>query len=165
MIFRERLQPHTAVPSHYYNRPRWQSRRRPGISNHRVNPAWKFLLPLFGIWVLLYGSFSLLRPPLFDGRGTVHAEIAREMVLRHDWSAPYVNGVATNHTPSPHGARFLGSRLRRSRLLDWSIASSFRIFGVSDWAARLPTALAVFALATIAFFVGRRLFLWNAAGL
>ena len=126
------------------------SRRRHGISNHRVNPAWRFLLPLFGVWLLLYGSYALLRPPLPDGRGTMHAEIAREMVARHDWSTAYVNGVAVK---SP------------SRLVDWTIAVNYKLFGVADWSARLPNALCVLALATIAFFFGRKLFLSNAAGL
>lgn len=120
------------------------------MPNRSLNPAWRFLLPLFGLWLLLYGSYSLLRPPLPDGPGTTHAEIAREMIARHDWSTAYVNGIAVR--PS-------------SRALDWSIAASYKIFGVADWSARLPTALCVLVLAAIAFFFGRRLFVWNAAGL
>src|SRR5271170_2683639 len=139
-----------STPSHYYNRPRRKLRRRSGIPNRSTNPAWKFLLPLFGLWLLLYGSYALLRPPLPDGPGTMHAEIAREMVARHDWSAAYVNGVAVESS---------------SRALDWTIAASYKLFGVADWSARLPNALCVLALAAIAFFFGRRLFVWNAAGL
>ena len=85
-----------------------------------------------------------------DGPGTIHAEIAREMVARHDWSTAYVNGVAVH--PS-------------ERTLDWIIAASYKLFGVADWSARLPIALCVLALAVIAFFFGRKLFIWNAAGL
>ena len=79
----------------------------------------------------------------------MHAEIAREMVTRYDWSTAYVNGVAVHSS---------------SRTLDWSIAASYKLFGVADWSARLPIALCVLALAAIAFFFGRRLFVWNAAG-
>ncbi len=79
----------------------------------------------------------------------MHAEIAREMVTRSDWSTAYVNGVAVHSS---------------SRALDWSIAASYKLFGVADWSARLPITLCVLALAAIAFFFGRRLFVWNAAG-
>ncbi len=80
----------------------------------------------------------------------MHAEIAREMVTRNDWSTAYVNGVAVHSS---------------SRALDWSIAASYKLFGVADWSARLPNALCVLGLAMIAFFFGRQLFVWNAAGL
>ncbi len=72
------------------------------------------------------------------------------MVARHDWSSAYVNGVAVHPT---------------ERTLDWIIAANYKLFGVADWAARLPIALCVLALAMIAFFFGRKLFVWNAAGL
>jgi hypothetical protein len=72
------------------------------------------------------------------------------MVTRHDWSSVYVNGIAVH--PS-------------ERTLDWTIAASYKLFGVADWSARLPIALCVLALAIIAFFFGRKLFVWNAAGL
>jgi Dolichyl-phosphate-mannose-protein mannosyltransferase len=98
----------------------------------------------------LYGSYALLRPPLPDGQGTIHAEIAREMVTRHDWLTPYANGVAVKSS---------------SRALDWSIGASYKLFGIADWSARLPIALCVLALAVLVFFFGRRLFVWNAAGL
>ena len=91
-----------------------------------------------------------MRPPLPDGSGTMHAEIAREMATRHDWSTSYVNGVAVHAS---------------ERTLDRCIAASYTIFGVADWSARLPIALCVLALALIAFFFGRVLFVWNAAGL
>ena len=80
----------------------------------------------------------------------MHAEIAREMITRHDWSTAYVNGVAVHVS---------------ERTLDWCIAASYKLFGVADWSARLPIALCVLALAAIAFFFGRVLFIWNAAGL
>jgi hypothetical protein len=102
------------------------------------------------LWLLLYGSYALVRPPLPDGPGTIHAEIAREMIARHDWSSTYVNGEAVH--PS-------------ERTLDMIIAASFKVFGVADWSARLPIALCVLALAIIAFSLGRKLFVWNAAGL
>ncbi len=135
---------------HYYNRPRLQFRARTRISKIAINPAWRFLLPVFAVWLLLYGSYALSRPSLPDGPGTMHAEIAREMVSRYHWLTPVANGQRTPVS---------------SKTLDRSIAASFKLLGVSDWAARLPIALCVLALAITAFFFGRTLFVWNAAGL
>jgi 4-amino-4-deoxy-L-arabinose transferase-like glycosyltransferase len=80
----------------------------------------------------------------------MHAEIAREIVTRNDWTTAYANGVPVQSS---------------SRALDWSIAASYKLFGVADWSARMPIALCVLALAVIVFFFGRSLFVWNAAGL
>jgi len=80
----------------------------------------------------------------------MHAEIAREMITRSDWTTAYVNSLPFRSS---------------SRVLDWSIAASYKLFGVADWSARLPSALCVLALAVLVFFFGRKLFLWNAAGL
>ncbi len=83
------------------------------------------------MWLLLYGSFALVRPPLLDDADALHAEAAREILLTHDWVTLHVNGI-----------RFL----EKAPLLYWSIAASFRIFGEHDWAARLPLALYALAL-------------------
>jgi 4-amino-4-deoxy-L-arabinose transferase-like glycosyltransferase len=120
------------------------------ISQKSANSLWKFLLPILGLWVVLYGSFSLGKPPLNDGPNTIHAEIAREMLTRHDLTHAYANGFPVKST---------------SRVLDWSIAFSYRLFGVADWSARLPIALTILALIIIVFFFARKLFGGNAAAL
>ena len=108
-----------------------------------LRTAKRFVFPLLGIWVLLYASFSMVRPPLLDGADALSAEIAREMLTRGDWVTPFANGIRyAQHPP----------------LLYWTIASSFRIFGVSDWAARLPIALATLLLFIATFSLGRRMF-------
>ena len=109
----------------------------------------RFLFPILGLWLLLYGSFALVRPPLLDDADALHAEAAREMLLTHDWVTLHVNGV-----------RYLA----KAPLLYWSIASSFRIFGEHDWAARLPLALYSLALFFVIFALGRRLFRSPQAG-
>src|ERR1700760_3064121 len=83
-------------------------------------------LVIAGLWLLLYGSFTLFRPPLLDDADSVHAEVAREMVARHDWVTLYANGI-----------RYL----EKAPLLYWSMAASFRCFGAHTWSARLPFAL------------------------
>ena len=42
----------------------------------------RFLFPIVGLWLLLYGSFALVRPPLLDDVDALHAEAAREMRLQ-----------------------------------------------------------------------------------
>ncbi len=100
------------------------------------------------LWLVLYlpGIWS---PALLDDADSVHAEAAREMMLRHDWSTLYINGL-----------RYL----EKAPLLYWSMAASYEIFGATDWAARLPLALSVLALLLATFYIGRHHF-DEAAGL
>jgi 4-amino-4-deoxy-L-arabinose transferase-like glycosyltransferase len=107
------------------------------------------ILTLTGLWLLLYASFTLFRPPLLDDADSVHAEVAREMVVRHDWITLYANGI-----------RYL----EKAPLLYWSMAASFTLFGPEDWAARLPLAIYALALFLTVYFTGRRLFASDAAG-
>jgi 4-amino-4-deoxy-L-arabinose transferase-like glycosyltransferase len=98
---------------------------------------------VIALWVLLYGSFTLVQPPLLDDADSVHAEVAREMVARHDWTTLYANGI-----------RYL----EKAPLLYWSMAASFRCFGVHTWSARLPLALYTLLLLVVVFALGRRCF-------
>ena len=97
---------------------------------------------LFLLWLVVYGS-ALFRPPLLDDADAVHAEAAREILIRHDGVTLHVNGI-----------RYL----EKAPLLYWTMAASFRLLGVHDWSARLPLALGVLALVFSVYFVGRRTF-------
>jgi 4-amino-4-deoxy-L-arabinose transferase-like glycosyltransferase len=55
-----------------------------------------------------------------------YAQVAREMLARHDWITPYLGGKPW---------------LEKPVLYYWQAMLSYRIFGVSDWAARLPSAV------------------------
>lgn len=114
-----------------------------------LRTAKRFVLPLLGLWVLLYASFSLFTPPLLDGTDSIQAEAAREMAVHGDWITPHVNGV-----------RYLAV----SPLLTWTTAASFKLFGVADWAARLPLALFALGLFIATLALGSRLFLTPVAG-
>jgi 4-amino-4-deoxy-L-arabinose transferase-like glycosyltransferase len=94
------------------------------------------------LWLVLYLP-GLWSPPLLDDADSVHAEAAREMMLRGDWSTLYVNGL-----------RYL----EKAPLLYWGMAASYKIFGPLDWAARLPLAIAVLALLLATFHIGRHHF-------
>ncbi len=61
-----------------------------------------------------------------DDVDAVQAQIARNMLQSGDWVTARLDGV-------PY--------LEKSPLIYWIMAVSFRVFGVHDWAARLPLAL------------------------
>jgi len=70
----------------------------------------------------------------------VQALIARNMLHSGDWVIARLDGV-------PY--------LEKSPLIYWMIAGCFRIFGVHDWAARIPMALSVVLLAWLTYRYGR----------
>jgi 4-amino-4-deoxy-L-arabinose transferase-like glycosyltransferase len=107
-------------------------------------------LILLAVWILLYSSFTLLTPPLLDDADSVHAEVAREILLRHDWVTLYANGI-----------RYL----EKAPLLYWSMAASFKLFGVRTAAARVPLALTVLGLTFVLAGFARRAFDSARAGL
>jgi 4-amino-4-deoxy-L-arabinose transferase-like glycosyltransferase len=105
---------------------------------------------LLVLWLVFYCSFTLFTPPLLDDADSVHAEVAREMLLRHDWVTLYANGI-----------RYL----EKAPLFYWSMAASFRAFGVSTAASRAPLALGVLLLALLLERFARRAWNSNRGGL
>ena len=122
--------------------PSLEALRSPGAARNR--------LILFALWLVFYATFTLTRPPLLDDADSVHAEVAREMLLRHDWVTLYANGI-----------RYL----EKAPLLYWSMAASMRVFGATAAAARLPLAFTMLALAMAVESFARRAFRSAAAGL
>lgn len=86
---------------------------------------------------------GIFRPGLLDDVDSIYIEIAREMLHRHDYVTPYVDGVRFFDKPP---------------LMYWMAAGSMRIFGVHDWAARVPLALCVLALLVSVYALGIRFF-------
>jgi 4-amino-4-deoxy-L-arabinose transferase-like glycosyltransferase len=111
-------------------------------SERRLTPR-ALLWCLIALWLLIYGGFTLLRPPLLDDADSVHAEVAREMVARHDWVTLYANGI-----------RYL----EKAPLLYWSMAASFRCFHAHTWSARMPLALYTLLLLLVVYALGERCF-------
>jgi 4-amino-4-deoxy-L-arabinose transferase-like glycosyltransferase len=107
-------------------------------SQHRV----VFLLIIVSLWLVIYAA-TIFTPPLLDDADTVHAEAAREMILRHDWVTLYANGV-----------RYL----EKAPLMYWGVAASFRVFGVSDWSARLTLLFGALAWLLATYSLGRRIY-------
>jgi 4-amino-4-deoxy-L-arabinose transferase-like glycosyltransferase len=114
-------------------------------------------LTLAALWIAFYASFTLFRPALLDDADSVHAEVAREMLLRHDYVTLYANGI-----------RYL----EKAPLLYWSIAASMRVAQLLGHgsarclavAARIPLALTVLALAFAVESFARRAFRSARAG-
>ena len=69
-----------------------------------------------------------------DDVDAVQAQISRNMLESGDWVTARLNGVAY---------------LEKSPLGYWLTATSYRIFGVVDWAARVPMVLAVISLCLV----------------
>ena len=89
---------------------------------HRTSRS---ILILTLLWLAIYfaGMFS---PALLDDVDTIHAEAAREMLLRHDWVTLYTNCL-----------RYL----EKAPLMYLGLATSYTVFGISDLSTRLPLML------------------------
>ena len=75
-----------------------------------------------------------------DDVDAVQAQIARNMLTSKDWVTARLDGVAY---------------LEKAPLVYWMMAVSYEIFGVHDWAARLPLAFSAVALCWITYRFGR----------
>jgi 4-amino-4-deoxy-L-arabinose transferase-like glycosyltransferase len=75
-----------------------------------------------------------------DDVDAVQAQIAANMLHSGDWVIARLDGV-------PY--------IEKSPLVYWLMATSYRIFGVHDWAARIPIALAAVLLAWVTYRYGR----------
>src|ERR1700693_3998093 len=70
-----------------------------------------------------------------------YAQVAREMLARHDWITPTLGGQAWLEKPA---------------LYYWQTLVAYGAFGVSDWAARLPSALDASLLVVAVYLFLRR---------
>jgi 4-amino-4-deoxy-L-arabinose transferase-like glycosyltransferase len=101
--------------------------------------ATPFLLLASGCAVLFLGGLGRL--PLLGRDESLYAEAAREMYATGDWVTPRVNGGPFFEKPPLHY---------------WLAAASFRAFGVSPFAARLPAALMGLLAVVLTVAVGAR---------
>ncbi len=94
----------------------------------------------YDLIVLLFAAVTffscIVSPPsLMDDVDAVQAQIARNMLDSGDWVTAMLDGIAY---------------LEKSPLKYWMIAVCFKIFGVHDWAARIPIAISVVLLCLVA---------------
>jgi 4-amino-4-deoxy-L-arabinose transferase-like glycosyltransferase len=96
------------------------------------------LLAGFCAFLFLYGlgQFGLI-----GADEPRYAQVAREMLERRDWITPVLGGQPW---------------LEKPPLYYWQAMATYSIFGVSDWAARLPSALDATLLVLAVYFFLRR---------
>jgi 4-amino-4-deoxy-L-arabinose transferase-like glycosyltransferase len=100
-------------------------------------PDWLLLLA-FCAFFFLWGLASI---GLIGADEPRYAQVAREMLARHDWITPVLSG---------------NPWLEKPPLYYWQAIIAYKIFGVSDWAARLPSAVDGFALVFAVYWFLRR---------
>lgn len=82
-------------------------------------------LLILGFCAYLFG-FGLNYIGLIGADEPRYAQIAREMLARHDWVTPVLGGKLW---------------LEKPVLYYWQAMLSYSVFGVGDWAARIPSAV------------------------
>jgi 4-amino-4-deoxy-L-arabinose transferase-like glycosyltransferase len=105
--------------------------------------AWFLFGTAIVVLFLRLGSAALFEPD--EGR---NAEKAREILVLNDWITPHENFHPVLDKPI---------------FFYWLIALAYKVFGISEWAARLPSALAALAcIGVVHWFVRRRWDFWTA---
>ena len=118
---------------------------RENVSAHRLRVAansslWRECAVVAGVCFFLF-FFGLARFGLVGADEPRYAQIAREMLERHEWVVPILYGKAW---------------LEKPILYYWQAMVSYGIFGVSDWAARLPVAFDATVMVFAAYLFVRR---------
>jgi 4-amino-4-deoxy-L-arabinose transferase-like glycosyltransferase len=78
---------------------------------------------------------------LWDNSETAYGEVAREILLTHDWLVMHMNGLSWFVQPP---------------LYFWIAAACVKAFGVTSFALRLPSALATIAMGGAVAYAGTR---------
>ncbi|MEN8165536.1 MAG: glycosyltransferase family 39 protein, partial [Acidobacteriota bacterium] len=96
---------------------------------------------VIGLLVLICLTSGIGLSPILNGDEARFAQASREMSLNRDWVVPTFGGQPRYDKPI---------------LIYWATAGSFRVFGVSPWAARLPSAIAAALCAALLAWSARR---------
>jgi len=105
-----------------------------------------FRAPSYWLLIIAFAAIflaALFSPPLLDDADSTHAEAAREMLVSGDYVTLHINGV-----------RYL----EKAPLPYWLVAASYGMFGVNEFATRLPMAVSVLLLGLLATVWGGRAF-------
>lgn len=121
----------------------------PGEPAAEPSRWWGAALALYALGILFadLGGAALFEPD--EGR---NAEVAREILLLKDWITPHYDFIP---------------RLDKPIFFFDLVALSLKLFGVSEWAARLPSVVAALVCLLITYrlassLFGRRAGLWSA---
>lgn len=99
-----------------------------------------YLFIIIGVCLLLF-FLRLGSTTLFDVDEPRYAEAAREMIESNNWITPYFNYVV---------------RFDKPIFFYWLIAICYKLFGISEFAARFPSAVMAMLTALTVYFFGRK---------
>src|SRR5450432_1169670 len=102
-----------------------------GSSPAGARPGFGYRIVVAAVAAAIFLGCMVSPPSLMDDVDAVQAQIARNMLQSGDWVTARLDGVAY---------------LEKSPLKYWMMAVCFGIFGVHDWAARIPIALSTVLL-------------------
>lgn len=92
-------------------------------------------------WLLLVNFLAFIwhlgGTGLVDETEPLFAEASRQMLVTGDWVTPYWNGE---------------TRFDKPALVYWFMALCYKLVGVNEWGARLPSALSAIALVYFAYY-------------
>ncbi|MGK7940676.1 MAG: ArnT family glycosyltransferase [Crocosphaera sp.] len=92
---------------------------------------WLFIISCIA-FIANLGSIGLM-----DKTEPMFVEASRQMIVTGDWITPYWNGE---------------TRFDKPPLTYWLVGLSFQLFGVNEWGARIPSALAAIAVVILGFY-------------
>jgi len=118
-----------------------------GTGSTEGRPSSRYQLIVVLVASLIFGISIVSPPSLMDDVDSVQAQIARNMLDSGDWVTARLDGVAY---------------LEKAPLKYWLMAISYVIFGVHDWAARIPLALSAILLCWVTARFGTWAFGWRA---
>lgn len=102
----------------------------------------------FAVLLFLAGSLIIFTNlglvSLFDVDEAVFAQASKEMLMSKDWINPTYNGI---------------NRYDKPILIYWLMCASYLLFGINEFSARLPSALAGLFLALSLYIFSKRFFL------
>src|SRR5258708_31091574 len=100
--------------------------------DYLTSKSWRVYLTVLAVAGAIYLGCCVSPPSLMDDVDAIQAQIARNMLTSGDWVTARLDGV-------PY--------LEKAPLIYWIMAIFFKLFGLHDWAARIPIALSVMSLA------------------
>jgi len=100
--------------------------------HYLTSKSWRVYLTVLVFAGAIYLGFCKSPPSLMDDVDAIQAQIARNMLTSGDWVTARLDGI-------PY--------LEKAPLVYWTIAISYKTFGVHDWAARIPIVLSILVLA------------------
>lgn len=115
------------------------NRPQPATENRELRTGLEWLT-LGGFCAFLF-YFGLGAFGLVGADEPRYAQVAREMLQRHDWVTPWLYGHPW---------------LEKPVLYYWQAMLCYKVFGVSDWVARLPSALDASAMVLAIFLFFRQ---------